>query len=262
MTAIEANLQQIRDDNRKGLIIYVTAGCPDYETTYQTVLAAAEAGADVVEIGLPFSDPMADGPIIQKAAALALKAGATTATTLELVKKLRPQTTVSLVAMTYVNTILQHGIDKFIREFKQAGLDGLIVPDLPIEESGLLESTCKAVGLSLIQFVAPTSPIERIPAICSRASGFIYCISSTGVTGVRELDYRPIGEVISKVRQYTSVPTAIGFGIGSPAAAAQAAQYADAVIVGSAVMQRLMDEGVESVRQFVQTLHAALSVQA
>lgn len=262
MTTLEDNLRRLRTDNRKGLIIYVTAGCPDYETTYQAVLAAAVAGADVVEIGIPFSDPMADGPIIQKAAAMALKAGATTVKTLELVKKLRTSTAVSLVVMTYVNTILRYGIDKFIHDFKQAGLDGLIVPDLPLEECGLLENACKEAGLSLVQFVAPTSPEERIPEICQKANGFIYCISSTGVTGVREIDYQPIGQVIGKVRQYTDVPTAIGFGIGSPEAAVNAARYADAVIVGSAVMQRLMDEGVESVGKFVKTLGAALEVKA
>lgn len=251
-------LVDLRDAKRKGLIVYVTAGCPDYETTVKAVLAAAEAGADVIEIGLPFSDPMADGPVIQKAAALALQAGATTAKTVELIRSIRQYCQVPLVVMTYVNTVLQYGVDRFAREFSEAGLNGIIVPDLPVEESGLIEAACQANGLDTIQLAAPTSTGERIAAICGKTSGFLYCVSSTGVTGIRDIDYRPVVEVIRQVRQYSSIPVAIGFGIGSPEAARTAARYADAVIVGSAVMELLMNEGVPAVSEFVGALRSAL----
>lgn len=251
-------LEDLQKENRKGLIVYLTAGCPDYETTGKAVLAAAEAGADVIEIGLPFSDPMADGPVIQKAAALALQAGATTARTVELIRSIRQQCQVPLVVMTYVNTVLQYGVDRFAREFSEAGLNGIIVPDLPVEESELIAAACYANSLNTIQLAAPTSTGERIAAICSKSSGFLYCVSSTGVTGIRDIDYRPVGEVIRQVRQYSSIPAAIGFGIGSPEAARNAARYADAVIVGSAVMELLMNEGVPAVSEFVGALRSAL----
>lgn len=251
-------LEDLQNAKRKGLIVYITAGCPDYETTVKAVLAAAEAGADVIEIGLPFSDPMADGPVIQKAAALALQAGATTARTVELIRSIRRHSQVPLVVMTYVNTVLQYGVDRFAREFSEAGLNGIIVPDLPVEESSLIETACKAKGLDTIQLAAPTSTGERIAAICGKTSGFLYCVSSTGVTGIRDIDYRPVAEVIRQVRQYSSIPAAIGFGIGSPEAARTAARYADAVIVGSAIMERLMNEGLPAVTGFVGALRSAL----
>lgn len=258
MSRIETRFNQLRLSHRKGLIVYVTAGCPDYGASLETVLAAEQAGADIIEIGIPFSDPMADGPVIQQAAQLALKAGATTAKTLELIRQVRQTSQVPLAAMTYVNTILNYGPEAFVREFTQAGLDGLIVPDLPAEESGLLEPLCHTYGLDLIQFVAPTTSAERAAAICRQATGFIYCISSTGVTGVRDVDYRTIGEVLSTVRQHTAVPLAIGFGIGTPEAMREAARHADAVIVGSAVMSRLMDGGVISAAAFIGNLRQSL----
>lgn len=251
-------LECLQNANRKGLVVYFTAGCPDYETTAKAVLAAVTAGADVIEIGMPFSDPMADGPVIQKAATQALKAGATTGNTLELIRQIRQHSQVPLVVMTYVNTVLQYGVEHFARDFSEAGVDGIIVPDLPIEESGLIEAACRQNSLDTIQLVAPTSTGERIAVICEKTSGFLYCVSSTGVTGIRDIDYRPVGEVIRKVRDHSSIPVAIGFGIGSPQAACMAAQYADAVIVGSAVMQRLMDEGVQSVSEFVGAVRKAL----
>ena len=251
-------LEDLQHANRKGLIVYITAGCPDYETTVKAVLAAAEAGADVIEIGLPFSDPMADGPVIQKAAALALQAGATTAKAVELIRSIRQHSQVPLVVMTYVNTVLQYGVDRFAREFSEAGLNGIIVPDLPVEESDLIETACQANSLDTIQLAAPTSTGERIAAICGKTSGFLYCVSSTGVTGIRDIDYRPVAEVIRQVRQYSSIPAAIGFGIGSPVAARTAARYADAVIVGSAVMERLMNEGLPAVTEFVGAVRSAL----
>ncbi|WP_371381586.1 tryptophan synthase subunit alpha [Sporomusa aerivorans] len=255
---IAEKLSSIRAAGRKGLIIYVTAGYPDYSTSLKTIKALAAAGADLVEIGLPFSDPMADGPIIQQAAAQALAAGATMGKSLELVREIRQETDIPLAAMTYYNIVLQYGINKFAADFSQAGLGGLIIPDLPVEEAGAVEPACRQQGMDLIKFLAPTTTPERLKSICRQAAGFLYCISSTGVTGVRHIDYGQLAPLISAVRRETELPLAIGFGIGSPEAACQAAKYADAVIVGSAVMERLSKQGVEAVREFVSSLRQAL----
>jgi tryptophan synthase alpha chain len=255
---IGETLRGMRAAGRKGLIIYVTAGYPDYSTTLQTVKALADAGADLVELGLPFSDPMADGPIIQQAATQALAAGASLGKSLELTGKIRRETDIPLAAMTYYNIVLQYGIDKFVADFSQAGIAGLIIPDLPMEEAGIIDPVCRQEGMDLIKFIAPTTTPDRLKAICRQAAGFLYCISSTGVTGVRQIDYNQLAPLLAAVRRETDLPLAIGFGIGSPAAACQAAQHADAVIVGSAVMERLMKQGVEAVQEFVRSLRCAL----
>lgn len=258
MTRITERFQKLKAEGRKGFIAYVTAGFPDVNTTLQTVQALEAAGADVIELGIPFSDPMADGPVIQKAATLALQGGITTPKILELVRSIRETSQIPLVVMTYVNTILNVGVDKFVTSFAQAGLDGIIVPDLPLEESGLLAASCAAAGVDLIQLVAPTSPEKRLVAISQKAQGFVYCVSNTGVTGVRDVDFSHIAKVIEIVRRETNVAPAIGFGIGDPRGAKEAAKYADAVIVGSAIVQRLMDEGVESVHTFAKSIRQAL----
>ena len=251
-------LQNCKAAGRKGLIIYITAGYPDFDTTLQAVKAVEAAGADVVEIGLPFSDPMADGPIIQKAAAEALAAGATVAKTLELITRLTQETTIPLAIMTYYNIVLQYGIEKFAADFANAGISGLILPDLPIEESAAAAAACCQSGIDLINFVAPTTTPERLSPICRQASGFLYCISNTGVTGVRQIDYSLLAPLLAQVREKTGVPLAIGFGIGTPEAACQAAKQADAVIVGSAIVDRLGKQGVAEVQAFTAALRRAL----
>lgn len=258
MTRLTERLNQIKNQGRKGLIVYLTAGYPSMEATLEAVSAAEEAGADIVEIGIPFSDPIADGPVIQKAATMALKAGATTAKARELIRQIRQRSSIPLAVMTYVNTVLSYGPAEFVRDFKEAGLDGMIVPDLPLEEAGLLQGACADRGVDLIQFVAPTSTAERIETVCRTAGGFIYCISTTGVTGVRAVDYRPIAAAIRVVRENSSVPVAIGFGIGGPEAACDAARYADAVIVGSAVVERLGAGGAGAVRELVRSIRQGL----
>ncbi|MCX7780994.1 MAG: tryptophan synthase subunit alpha [Negativicutes bacterium] len=258
MTKITAALNKQKENGSKGLIVYLTAGYPDYETAFRAVLAASEAGADAIEIGMPFSDPLADGPIIQKAAAAALKGGATTAKTRSFIERIRRYSPIPLAVMTYINTVLQYGSEEFVRDFSAAGIEGLIIPDLPIEESGSVEPVCRKYGLDLIKFVAPTSTEDRIASIGRQAAGFLYCISVAGVTGVRDVDYSAIGEVVQQARRYSNIPAAIGFGIGSPQAACRAAQHADAVIVGSAVIERLMTGGVDAVREFVETIRQAL----
>lgn len=258
MSRITERFELLKGKGRKAFIAYVTAGYPDAAGTLQAVHVLEAAGADIIELGIPFSDPMADGPVIQKAATMALQAGITTPKILELVRAIRHTSQVPLVVMTYVNSILNVGVEKFVRSFAAAGLDGLIVPDLPLEESELLSQVCQQAGVDLIQFVAPTTPQKRLVQICQKAKGFVYCVSNTGVTGVREVDYSAIAKVIDVVRGETRVSSAIGFGIGSPGGAKQAAKYSDGVIVGSAIMQRLMDEGIDSVEDFAKSIRQAL----
>jgi tryptophan synthase alpha chain len=262
MSNLSKKLQGLKASGRKGLIVYITAGYPDYAATLETALAMEEEGADVIEIGIPFSDPIADGPVIQHAATLALKAGATTAKSVDLIKEIRQKSKVPLVIMTYVNSILGYGIEKFITSFAKAGINGIIVPDLPIEESGLLEDICRKEGIDLIQLIAPTSTTTRINTICQKASGFLYCVSNTGVTGVRNIDYGQIGSIIKSARQVTDIPMAIGFGIGTPEGAAAAAQYADAVIVGSAILEKLTNEGIYGVRGLVRSIRERLDKES
>lgn len=214
-------------------------------------------GADIIELGIPFSDPMADGPVIQEAAQQALTAGATTAKVLQLVGLIRQETDIPVLAMTYVNTVLQYGPAKFIADFSTAGLDGVIVPDLPAEEAGLLQEHCSN-DFAVIQFIAPTTDPDRAAAICRIAAGFIYCISNTGVTGVRQVDYTQIGALLDSARQHTAVPLAIGFGIGDAQSAKDAAAHADAVIVGSAVMKKLMTEGIAGMGELIAAIRQGL----
>jgi len=262
MSRIKAVMQNLKEQKRKGLIAYVTAGCPNYDATLQAVEELEKAGADIIEIGIPFSDPMADGPVIQKAAVMALKEGATTAKTCELIAKIRTKSNVPLVIMTYINTIINISAESFIKSFAEAGIDGVIVPDMPIEECSLLEGICAKEGVDLIHFAAPTTTPERISAVCQKASGFLYCISNTGVTGVRKVDYSEIGAVIKNVRRHTSIPTAIGFGIGDSVTAVEAARFGDAVIVGSAVMKKLMDLGVGQAAELISAIRGALDRRA
>ena len=258
MTRIAGRFQKLKEAGQKGLIAYVTAGCPDMKGTLQAVLALEEAGADVIEIGIPFSDPMADGPVIQKAAVMALQGGTTTSKVLTLIEDIRATSQVPLVIMTYVNTILNMGVERFITSFAKAGLDGIIIPDLPLEESELVAEVCQQAGIDLIQLVAPTTNQSRMTAICKKVQGFVYCVSNTGVTGVREIDFSKLSAVINMVRAETKVPLAIGFGIGNPEGAKQAAKYADAVIVGSAIMEKMMAGGVKEVHAFAKEIRQAL----
>ena len=261
MSRLKSRFACLKAEGRKGLIVYITAGYPDFETTLQAVRAAEAMGADIIELGIPFSDPMADGPVIQEAAQQALRAGATTAKALELVGLIRQETDIPVLAMTYVNTVLQYGAAKFVKDFRAAGLDGVIVPDLPAEEADILTDHCTA-GFDVIQFIAPTTDPDRVQAICRLASGFIYCISNTGVTGVRQVDYKQIGTLLNIARQHTEVPLAIGFGIGDARSAKEAAAYADAVIVGSAVMKKLMTGGIDGMGELIAGIRQGLDERA
>ena len=255
---LDEKLAKLRAEGRKGLYIYVTAGCPSAETTVDIVRRAEEAGADVIELGLPFSDPMADGPVIQEASVIALKNGMTMKKALAVVKEIRKHSEIPLIGMGYINMVQHYGFEKFVEDFKAAGMDGVIFPDVPHEESEDMRRICAAHDFTLTEFITPGTTEERMEETCRDAHGFIYCISNYGVTGVKEIDYSIIGDVCKAARRYTDVPLAIGFGIGTPEAAARAGKQADGVIVGSAVVKRIIDGDIDGGIQLIADMRKAL----
>ena len=255
---LDEKLAKLRADGRTGLYIYVTAGCPSAEATVDIVRRAEEAGADVIELGLPFSDPMADGPVIQEASVIALRNGMTMAKALEVVKEIRKYSEIPLIGMGYINMVHHYGFEKFVEDFKAAGMDGVIFPDVPHEESEDMRRVCAAHDFTLTEFITPGTTEERMAETCKDARGFIYCISNYGVTGVKEIDYSIIGSVCKAARRYTDVPLAIGFGIGTPEAAARAGKQADGVIVGSAVVKQIIDGNIDGGIQLIADMRKAL----
>jgi len=264
---LELILKRLQEAHRPALIAYLTAGDPDLETSFMLARAVAEAGADVLELGLPFSDPLADGPVLQAASQRALDAGTTTKAVLDLARRLRKALParsglgVPLVLLTYYNPVLQQGLDGFCQKARESGIDALVVPDLAYEESGPLRAACQAEDLVLVDFIAPTTPPSRQQIIAAGARGFIYCVAVTGVTGARAELWPGLEEFIRGIRQYTGVPLAVGFGINGPEQARAVARFADAVIVGSALVQRAHEAGsraVEAVSEFTASIRQAL----
>lgn len=251
-------LAKLRADGRTGLYIYVTAGCPSAEATVDIVRRAEEAGADLIELGLPFSDPMADGPVIQAASVEALKNGMTMKKALEIVKEIRKHSEIPIVGMGYINMVNHYGFERFVTDFKGAGMDGVILPDVPHEESEKMRRICAAHDFTLTEFITPGTTEERMAETCRHAAGFVYCVSNYGVTGVKEIDYSIIGKVCSAARRYTDIPLAIGFGIGTPEAAARAAKQADGVIVGSAVVKHILNGDIDGGIQLIAAMRKAL----
>ncbi|SBW09224.1 Tryptophan synthase alpha chain [uncultured Eubacteriales bacterium] len=244
----------------KAFIPFVTAGDPDLETTEQLVLAMSSAGADIIELGIPFSDPMAEGPVIQAASARALTKGCTADQLFSLVERLRTNIQTPLVFMTYYNPIFSYGAKQFLESCSSCGIDGVIVPDLPFEEKNEFAPLCAAHGIELISLIAPTSK-ERIRAIAADASGFLYCVSSLGVTGVRAEINTDISEMIGLVREVSTIPCAVGFGISTPAQARQMAALSDGAIVGSAIVRLVAEHGrdcVPVVRDYVAAMKQAI----
>lgn len=262
---IEKVLRSLREGEKKSLIIYITAGDPDLKITEELVYSIAEAGADVVELGIPFSDPLADGPTIQQASQRALNRKVTIPKILSTIEKIRKKSSVPIALMTYYNPIFYYGLDRFVAGSKAVGVDGLIVPDLPLEESKELRDITDRFGIELISFIAPTSTPERIDAITKVARGFIYCVSVTGVTGIRENLSLDVAEMIRKIRPYTDIPLAIGFGISNAKQAKEMIKYTDAIIVGSAVVkiienyQNDLSMLLGQVRSFVKSLKEAIT---
>ncbi|NLA87316.1 MAG: tryptophan synthase subunit alpha [Clostridiales bacterium] len=250
-------------ENGKAFIPFITAGDPDLETTEKLVLAMAEAGADLIELGIPFSDPVAEGVVIQRANERSLAAGTTTDRIFESVQRIRAKTDVPLAFMTYVNPIYVYRPDRFMKNCRDTGIDAVIVPDLPFEEKGEIKPYCDKYGISLISLIAPTSN-ARIAMIAREAEGFVYVVSSLGVTGVRSEIVTDLGEMISLVKAERNIPCAVGFGISTPEQAEKIAASADGVIVGSAIVKVVEQYGadaVEPVREYVQEMKNAISVK-
>lgn len=229
----------------KAFIAFITCGDPDLETTAAAVRAAVENGADLIELGIPFSDPTAEGPVIQGANLRALKGGVTTDKVFALVRELRRDVRIPLVFMTYANVVFSYGSRRFMENCRDAGIDGLIVPDLPFEEKEEFLPDCRACGVELISLIAPTSE-NRIAMIAREAEGFLYLVSSLGVTGARSEITTDLASMVRLVRQNTALPCAIGFGISTPEMARRMAGLADGVIVGSAVVKLLEQYGKEA----------------
>lgn len=246
--------------NGKAFIPFITCGDPDLETTKLLVRTMAENGADLVELGIPFSDPTAEGPVIQGANLRALTGGVTTDRIFDMVRELRMDVTIPMVFMTYANVVFSYGIEAFARTCAEIGMDGLILPDVPFEEKNEFETVLNRYGLDLISLIAPTSE-SRIAKIAKEAKGFVYVVSSLGVTGMRSEITTDIGSMIQIVREHTSVPCAIGFGISTPQQAARMAGYGDGVIVGSSIVKQvgaLGREAAKPVGEYVASMKQAI----
>lgn len=245
--------------NKPIFMPYFPLGYPDLETSIDVIEALAKNGADLIEVGLSFSDPLADGPVIQQATQVALEKGITVKKSLEAVKELRKRgVTIPLILMGYFNPMLAYGLEEFIQDAREAGADGFIIPDLPLEEAEEFQSING--DMPLIQMLAPTSPDERMESIARNAKGFIYLVSVTGVTGERREVSNDLGDLIQRVRAHTSAPVCVGFGIGTPEQAKQVGQLADGVIVGSACVKKIGEsqKPVETAKQFAAEFKNAL----
>lgn len=233
---IAATLCKLKEKSQKAFVTFLTAGDPDLATTEKLVFEFDRAGVNIIELGIPFSDPMADGPVIQRASERALKNGVTLPRVLDLVTHLRQQTKIPFVLMGYYNPVLQYGLKKFACDAARAGVNGVLVVDLPVEESGPLKMELAARGINLIFLVTPTSPTERLKLIQKHGSGFVYYVSISGVTGAGHLNIKDVKKNIARIRKHISHPLLVGFGISTPEHVAALAPLADGVIVGSAII--------------------------
>ncbi|MBW4439735.1 MAG: tryptophan synthase subunit alpha [Plectolyngbya sp. WJT66-NPBG17] len=264
MASVSECFERLRNQGRCALIPFLTAGDPDLETTAQALQILDRSGADLIELGVPYSDPLADGPVIQAAATRSLQNGTRLDDVLQLVKQVSPTLRSPIILFTYYNPILNRGIESFLKEIAEAGAKGLVVPDLPLEEAETLLRPAKEYGIELTLLVAPTSPPERIAAIAQQSQGFIYLVSTTGVTGMRSQMESRVKDLIAELRQVTDKAIGVGFGISQPEQARQVMNWgADAAIVGSAFVKRLSEgspaEGLKAVEEFCQTLRSSIA---
>lgn len=242
MTSVSERFAQLRDRGECALIPFITAGDPDLDTTAAALRSLDANGADLIELGVPYADPLADGPTIQAAATRALARGTRLDDVLKLVSEVTPDISAPIVLFTYYNPILNRGIETFLKDIKAAGVAGLVVPDLPLEEADGLLIPAEEIGIEVTLLIAPTSPMERIQAIAERSQGFIYLVSVTGVTGMRTQMQSRVGDILKQVQAITDKPVGIGFGISGPEQAKQVKNWgADGAIVGSACVKRLAD---------------------
>src|SRR5256714_14950517 len=259
MSRIAKSFADLKSERRKGFIPFITAGDPDLPTTHDLIVELASVGATLIEVGIPFSDPMADGPVIQRASERTLRHGFGLGEIFDLVRSVRKQTQVPIVLFSYFNPLLQFGLEKLVREAEHSGIDGILVTDLTPEESGRFRSLLRASEIDLIFLAAPTSTDERLRMIAQRASGFIYAVSRAGVTGAREELSAEAKKLVSRVRAVSDLPIAVGFGISKPEHVRDVWGYADAAVIGSAIVGEIeraepSADVVSRVGQFVRAL--------
>ena len=267
MNRIDSTFAKQKAKGEKALIAYIMAGDPSLSETEQLVLELERAGADVLELGVPFSDPIADGPVIQQAAERALRSGASLKKILATVAALRRKTQIPLVLMSYYNSIHAFGEEAFCAAAVQAGVDGLIVPDMPPEEAGPLDGHAQRAGLEIIYLLAPTSTPDRVAMVGRRSRGFLYYVSLTGITGSKLADFSEVQPNVDRIRAKASAPVAVGFGVATADDAAKVGRIADGVIVGSAIVRQIGEHQhdgrmAEKVGRFVQTLKAAMGASS
>lgn len=253
--------------NKPGLVAYITCGDPDLDTSREVIAAAIRAGADIIELGVPFSDPVADGPVIQRASERALKSGTTLESVLRLAKEVRAQAPgAGLLIFSYLNPLMRLGLERFAKEAKNAGVDGVLVTDLPVEEAAGHLRVMRKAGLDTVFLAAPTSPDTRLKAICEASRGFVYAVSRTGVTGTRQELANDASTLVSRIRRFTGLPIAVGFGISNAQHFAEVTRFADAGVVGTAIVQTIENAGraqaAHAVYEFICNLRAGSSQAA
>ncbi len=255
---IEARFRELRERGAKGLVVYLTAGDPTLEVTGELLAALDRAGTDVIELGVPFSDPLADGPVIQRASERALKAGATLRKILERLPEWREAVRAPIILFSYYNPVLQYGLENFARQMARAGADGALAVDLTPEESDAYRDAMRSQGLDTVFLASPTSPDKRLERIAKCSTGFLYLISRTGVTGERSDLSQSLGPLVARVRKYSKLPLAVGFGVSTPAQVREVQALAEAAVVGSAVVHAIEERypkgGAAAVEQFVRWL--------
>lgn len=264
MKSVAARFQHLKQNSECALIPFITAGDPDLETTAKALEVLAQSGADMIELGVPYSDPLADGPTIQAAATRALQKNVQLNDVLEIVRQVAPKIEIPIILFTYYNPIYYRGVESFLQQVKDAGVSGLVVPDLPLEEAQVLLKPAKEIGIEVTLLVAPTSSQDRINAIANQSEGFIYLVSVTGVTGVRSEMALGVKDLLVDLHNTTDKPIGVGFGISSPEQAKQIKDWgADAVIVGSAIVKQLAEgtpeTGLKAIADFCLSLKKAIS---
>lgn len=260
MNRIDVKLDELKKKEQKALITFITAGDPDIETTEKVILRMVEAGVDIIEVGVPFSDPVAEGPVIQAASQRALEGNINLNKIFDCIENIRKRTDTPIVLMMYINTLFKYGKDKFFKMCQLKGVDGIIVPDLPFEEKGEIENEANEYGIYMINLIAPTSNM-RIEKIAKESKGFIYCVSSLGVTGQRDHFETDFESFIGEIKSHTDSPLMLGFGISTPEQVRELNNYADGVIIGSAIVKIIEDYGKESeerVYEFTKELKKAV----
>lgn len=257
ISRIEETFRELKKKNKKAFIPYIMSGDPSLERTRDTVLIFEDCGADIVELGVPFTDPVADGPIIQRSSERALEKGVTLRRIIEFIKDLRQSTRIPIVLMTYYNPVFKYGEENFVKDAKDAGIDGVIIPDLPPDEAESFIKPSRKASLDTIFLLAPTSTPDRIKKVAKASSGFIYYVSITGITGGRLLLDETIEVSIKEIRKYTDKPIAVGFGVSTPQEASAVAGISDGVIVGSAIVKRL-NESPEELKSYLTSLREAI----